>query len=470
MRRAKIVCTLGPAVDGVDELIRLIEAGMDVARLNLSHGDHDEHGRRLDDVRQAARATGKPVMVLADLQGPKIRLGRFAQGPVELRAGDRFVITTEPVLGTAERASTTFQGLPGDVKAGDSILIDDGRIELLARRVEGSEVITEVVTGGQVSDHKGINLPGVAVSVPALTDKDADDLRWALDRGVDMVALSFVRDAADIEPVHAIMDQVGLRLPVVAKIEKPQAVQKLDAIIDAFDAFMVARGDLGVELPFEQVPLVQKRIIQAARTWAKPVVVATQMLESMIAAPLPTRAEASDVANAVMDGADAVMLSGETSVGAYPVEAVAAMERIVGAVEQDGLSQIAAIDWDPRTTSGVVAWGAAEIAQRLAVPYIVAFSKTGDTARRIARLRTEIPVLCFTPSQRVRRQLSLVWGLRTFISQTYELEPMLDEMDQTLISQGVVEPGQRVVVLYGLPLGITGKTNTVYVHRVQRPY
>ncbi|MDR1388120.1 MAG: pyruvate kinase [Propionibacteriaceae bacterium] len=469
MRRAKIVCTLGPAVDGVDELIRLIEAGMDVARLNLSHGDQAEHGRRLADLRQAALATGKPVMALVDLQGPKIRLGRFAQGQVELRAKDRFIITTEPVQGSAERASTTFQGLPDDVKPGDVVLIDDGRVELAVRQVEGSEVVTEVVVGGPVSDHKGINLPGVAVSTPSLTEKDADDLRWALAQGVDMVALSFVREATDIEPVHAIMDQVGRRLPVVAKIEKPQAVEHLDAIIDAFDAFMVARGDLGVELPFEQVPLVQKRIIRAARTWAKPVVVATQMLESMMTAPRPTRAEASDVANAVMDGADAVMLSGETSVGEYPVEAVAAMERIVSAVERDGLAQIAAIDWDPRTTSGVVAWGAAEVAQRLEAPYIVAFSKTGDTARRVARLRTQTPVLCFTPSQLTRHQLSLVWGLRTFISRTYELEPMLEEMDQILISQGLVEPGQPVVVVYGLPLGITGQTNTVYVHRVRQP-
>ncbi|MDR1513753.1 MAG: pyruvate kinase [Propionibacteriaceae bacterium] len=470
MRRAKIVCTMGPAVAGEEKVGQLIEAGMDVARLNMSHGDHAEHGATFDAVRAAARRQGKPVTIFADLQGPKIRLGTFSHGPVTLAAGAEFTITTDDVDGTAERASTTFRGLPGDVSPGETILVDDGRVELRVESVSATEVVCAVVTGGPISDHKGINLPGVAVSVPALSFKDEADLKWALAKGVDMVALSFVRSADDVKRVHDVMDAVGRRVPVIAKIEKPQAVQNLKAVVDAFDAIMVARGDLGVELPFEEVPLVQKQIIHAARTWAKPVIVATQMLESMIAAPRPTRAEASDVANAVMDGADAVMLSGETSIGAYPLEAVQSMDRIIRAIEEEGFSQIDTIEWDPHSTSGVVAWGAADIARRLDVPYIVAFSKTGDTARRLARLRTKIPVLCFTPSEATRYELGPVWGIRSFLSRTHELEPMLEEMDDALIDVGLVRPGDQVAVVYGTPLGITGKTNTVYVHRLLGPH
>jgi len=466
MRRAKIVCTLGPAVEGQDQIIALIQAGMDVARMNMSHGDHAEHAARYDEVRAAALKLGKPVTIFADLQGPKIRLGTFSGGQAQLVPGQTFTITTEAVAGTAERASTTFAGLPGDVGPGETILIDDGRIELRVEQVQGHDVVCSVVVGGPVSDHKGINLPGVPVSVPALSDKDAVDLRWALAKGVDLVALSFVRSADDIKPVHAVMGEVGRRVPVIAKIEKPQAVQNLEAVVDAFDAFMVARGDLGVEMPFEEVPLVQKQIIHAARKWAKPVIVATQMLESMISAPRPTRAEASDVANAVMDGADAVMLSGETSVGQYPVEAVHAMDRIVRAIEDHGFAEIDTISWDPHTTSGVVSWGAAEIARRLDVRYLVAFSWTGDTARRVARLRTKIPVLCFTPFEQTRYQLGPVWGLRTFVSQAHEVGPMLKEMDEMLLGASLVNLGERVVVIYGTPPGSTGKTNTVYVHRI----
>ena len=323
MRRAKIVCTLGPASSTPERLSELVAAGMDVARLNMSHGDYADHLRNLRSVREAAESAGRPVGVLADLQGPKIRLGRFANGKEKLTVGAEFAITIEDIEGTVERCSTTYKGLPGDVRRGDLILIDDGRIALRAVEITDTDVITEVTVGGPVSNNKGINLPGVGVSVPAMSAKDSEDLRWALRNGVDMVALSFVRSAEDIKPVHAIMDAEGRRIPVIAKMEKPQAVENLREIIDAFDAFMVARGDLGVELPLEEVPLVQKQIVTAARRWAKPVIVATQMLESMISSPRPTRAEASDVANAILDGADAVMLSGETSVGEYPVLTVA---------------------------------------------------------------------------------------------------------------------------------------------------
>ncbi|MDR0960563.1 MAG: pyruvate kinase [Propionibacteriaceae bacterium] len=469
MRRAKIVCTLGPATSGADRLCDLITAGLDVARMNMSHGDHAGHEANLKDLREASARTGRIITVFADLQGPKIRLGRFANGPVTLADGATFTITTETMLGDVHRASTTLKTLPQDVQAGERILIDDGRVELCVTEVTDTDVVTRVVVGGPVSDHKGINLPGVPVSVPALSDKDASDLRWALAHDVDMIALSFVRNADDILPVHAIMDEVGVRRPVIAKIEKPQALDHLSEIIDAFDAVMVARGDLGVELPFEDVPLAQKHIIDSARRWAKPVIVATQMLESMITAPRPTRAEVSDVANAVLDGADAVMLSGETSIGRYPGEAIEAMGRIIEAVEEDGFNEIAEIHWDPHTISGIVSWGAAQIAHQVGASHIIGFSTSGDTARRLARLRTKIPVLCFTPEERTVRELGVVWGLRSFISEVaYQLEPMIDDMDEQLVSNGICQPGEKVVVVYGIPMGITGKTNTVYVHEVGR--
>jgi pyruvate kinase len=465
VRRAKIVCTLGPATSG-ERMDALIQAGMNLARLNMSHGDYAEHGERLNEVRRAAEAAGKPIAVFADLQGPKIRLGRFEAGPVTLVNGATFTITIDEILGDVDRCSTTFKGLPGDVSPGDSILIDDGRVELRATHVTDTDVVCEVVVGGPVSNNKGINLPGVAVSVPALSGKDTDDLRWALREGVDMIALSFVRSAKDIVDVHRIMDEEGRRVPVIAKIEKPQAVDNLDEIIDAFDAFMVARGDLGVELPLEDVPIVQKRIIRAARTWAKPVIVATQMLESMISAPRPTRAEASDVANAVLDGADAVMLSGETSVGAYPVETVSVMARIIGAVEDHGFSGINEIEWDPHTTGGVIAMAAAEVAGRLGARYLVAFSKSGDTARRLSRLRSEIPVLCFTPRKQTQRELSLLWGVTTFITGEHtDFPDLLEEVDTILEREQLCDRRDRLVVVYGSPMGISGKTNALMVHR-----
>ena len=451
-----------------DRLEELIEAGMDVARLNMSHGDYATHEQTLANLRQACDRTGKSVSVFIDLQGPKIRLGTFAQSGVTLTTGQKFTITTRDVPGDQSSCSTTFAGLPQDVGPGDVILIDDGRLTLTVTSVTDTDVECEVEVGGPVSDHKGINLPGVPVNVPALSEKDEQDLRWGLAHGVDLIALSFVRSAKDIKRVHAIMDEVGVRAPVIAKIEKPQALDNLKSIIDAFDALMVARGDLGVELPFEDVPLAQKRIINAARTWAKPVIVATQMLESMISAPRPTRAEASDVANAVMDGADAVMLSGETSMGAYPVEAVSAMSRIICAVEEHGFREIDTLPWDPHTTSGVITWSAAAVAKQLDAKYIVGFSLTGDTARRLARLRTQIPILCFTPSEKTKKELGIAWGLTTFVSKTHETPSMIAEMDELLLAKGMGKPGDKVVVVYGIPMGVSGKTNTVYVHKVRK--
>jgi pyruvate kinase len=464
---SKIVCTLGPATGSPAIIRELIDAGMDVARLNMSHGSHADHEQSYRWVRKAADESGHGVAIFADLQGPKIRLETFADGPAELEKGDRFTITTRDVPGDAETCGTTYKGLPGDVAAGDQVLIDDGKIRLRVVEVSDQDVVTEVVVGGRVSDHKGINLPGVAVSVPALSEKDEEDLRWALRMSVDFIALSFVRNASDVDRVREIMDEEGLHLPVIAKIEKPQAIENLDAVIKAFDAFMVARGDLGVECPLEEVPLLQKKVVEKARRNAKPVIVATQMLESMIGNPAPTRAEVSDVANAVLDGADAVMLSGETSVGEYPIEAVKTMKRIARQVEQYEPRRMAAIEWEPRTTGGIIAKAAAEVAERAGAKYLVAFTQSGDSARRLARYRGAVPVLAFTPEDKVRCQLALTWGVETFKTEAVEhTDEMVRQVDEQLLKIGRVEEGDLVVIIAGSPPGIPGSTNALRIHRM----
>jgi pyruvate kinase len=374
---------MGPAVESSEKVHELIAAGMNMARLNLSHGGYEEHQSRLDLVRSVAAETNQPVAILVDLQGPKIRLARFANGPHDLARGDIFTITADEVEGTKERVGTTYKGLPGDCKPGDRILIDDGKVTVEVVEVKGNDVVTKVIEPGAVSNNKGINLPGVAVSVPALSEKDKEDLRWGLAAGADFIALSFVRSAADIKDVHAIMDEVGIRRPVIAKIEKPQAVENLQEIVDAFDGIMVARGDLGVELPIEDVPLVQKRCIELAREAAKPVIVATQMLDSMITNSTPTRAEATDCANAVLDGADALMLSGETSVGAFAIEAVQVMSRIIVKTEQDMMDRIRPMRTQPKTKGGAITKAAAEVGKIVDAKFLIAFTKSGDSARRM---------------------------------------------------------------------------------------
>ncbi|KWW99868.1 pyruvate kinase [Carbonactinospora thermoautotrophica] len=468
MRRAKIVCTLGPATNSLEQIHALVEAGMDVARLNLSHGSYTEHEERYHAVRKAVEETGRGVGVLVDLQGPKIRLGTFAEGPVLLERGDEFVITTEDVPGDKHICSTTYKGLPGDVSKGDRILVDDGRVTLEAIAVEGNRVVTMVIEGGVVSDHKGLNLPGVNVSVPALSAKDERDLRWALRLGVDMIALSFVRNARDVEDVHRVMDEVGVRVPVLAKIEKPQAVENLEEIVDAFDGIMIARGDLGVELPLEQVPLVQKRAVWLARRWAKPVIVATQMLDSMISASRPTRAEASDVANAVLDGADALMLSGETSVGKYPIEAVKTMARIINATEEQMLAEgLKPWPGKPRTKGGAIGRAAVQVGDFLEAKYLVCFTQSGDTGRRLARYRSPIPILAFTPVPQVRNQLALTWGVETFLGEVVQhTDDMVRQVDHALQKLNRCKPGDLIVITAGSPPGTPGSTNLMRVHVV----
>lgn len=467
MRRAKIVATLGPATSSYENIRAIIDAGVDVARMNLSHGSYDVHEEVYANVRKAADDAGKPVAVLVDLQGPKIRLGKFADGPYDLAVGDIFKITTEEIVGTKELSSTTFKGLPQDVSPGDFLLIDDGKVKVQVVETDGVVVTTKVVVGGPVSNNKGINLPGVAVNVPALSEKDEADLRWGLRLGADIIALSFVRNADDVTRVHEIMAEEGRKVPVVAKIEKPQAVDHLEAIIDAFDAIMVARGDLGVELPLEAVPIVQKRAVELARRMAKPVIVATQMLESMISSPVPTRAETSDVANAVLDGADAVMLSGETSVGEYPVITVATMAKIIESTEEHGLERIADLGTRPRTQGGALTLAAAEVADFVGAKFVCVFTESGDSARRMSRLRVKIPMLAFTPDQAIRRRMSLTWGVESFlVDRVTHTDAMYHQVDDILLGKGLAEVGDKVVVISGSPPGISGSTNDLRVHRV----
>ena len=458
---------MGPAVQSPEKVKELIDAGMNIARLNLSHGSYEEHQVRLDSVRSAAKAAGRPVAILVDLQGPKIRLARFKAGPHDLARGDIFTITTDEVEGTKERVGTTYKGLPGDCKAGDRILIDDGKVTVEVVEVKGNDVVTKVIEPGAVSNNKGINLPGVAVSVPALSEKDIDDLRWGLRAGADFIALSFVRSAEDIKDVHKIMDEEGIRVPVIAKIEKPQAVENLAGIVDAFDGIMVARGDLGVELPIEDVPLVQKQCVELARDMAKPVIVATQMLDSMITNSRPTRAEATDCANAVLDGADALMLSGETSVGEFAIEAVQTMARIIQKTEEGGLDRIRPIKTAPRTKGGAITKAATEVGAIVDAKYLVAFTQSGDSARRMSRLRSPIPILAMTPEIGTYNRLALSWGVESMLTPIVgATDEMVKLVDTVLIDSGRAQLGDQVMIVAGSPPGIPGSTNAMRVHRV----
>ena len=458
---------MGPAVESPEKVKELIAVGMNMARLNLSHGSYEEHQARLDQVRAAAKAAGVPVAILVDLQGPKIRLARFENGPHDLARGDIFTITTDEIAGTKERVGTTYKGLPGDCKAGDRTLIDDGKVTVQVIEVKGNDVITKCIEPGAVSNNKGINLPGVAVAVPAMSEKDEDDLRWGLRAGADFIALSFVRNAADIKDVHAIMDEVGIRVPVIAKIEKPQAVANLDEIVAAFDGIMVARGDLGVELPIEDVPMVQKRCVELARDAAKPVIVATQMLDSMITNSSPTRAEATDCANAVLDGADALMLSGETSVGAFAIEAVKTMARIIERTEELGLDRIRPLMNQPRTKGGAITKAAAEVGAIVGAKFLVTFTQSGDSARRISRLRSPIPIIAITPDEGTYNRLALSWGVEPLVTPMVKhTDEMVLQADKMILENKRAKEGELVMIVAGSPPGIPGSTNAMRVHKV----
>jgi pyruvate kinase len=471
-RRAKIVCTLGPATSSPSQLAELIDAGMDVARLNFSHGTRSEHSVVYDTVRRIAAERGRAIGVLADLQGPKIRLGRFADGPVFWADGEQIVITTAACAGDHDRVSTTYDGLASDVRQGDRLLVNEGKIELRVLDVDTDDVRCEVVHGGPVSDNKGISLPGVAVSVPPLSEKDIEDLRFALELGVDMVAMSFVRAPEEVKLAHAVMDEMGKRVPVMVKLEKPEAVSDLAAIVDAFDGLMVARGDLGVEMPLEQVPLVQKRAIIMCRQAAKPVIVATHMLDSMVADMRPTRAEVSDVANAVFDGADAVMLSAETSVGAYPAHTVETMGRIVataeGALRQRKAQEAVLREDEDANISDAVAAAACELGRRIGAVALCCFTRSGDTAMHLARQRSPLPLIAFAHNESVRARLAFSWGIQSAVlapSNTPATMPA--EVSRGLSAFGIKRPGSLVVVVSGGRSGVSGYTDRMRVLRIE---
>ncbi len=467
-RLTKIVCTLGPASSAEGIIEQMARAGMDVARLNFSHGTHAEHRLLIERIRSVERRLGRPIAILQDLQGPKIRLGRFEGGSAVLRRGRPFLLTPAEVLGTAERATISYREIARDVKPGDRVLIDDGRLALEVEEIRGEDVLCRVETGGVVQDHKGVNLPRTPLRLAVLTDKDREDLAFGLRHGVDYVGVSFVRSAADVLEVREVINEHRADAQVVAKLERPEALGRLEEILAATGAVMVARGDLGVEMPLEEVPVAQKEIIRKARLARTPVITATQMLESMVAAPRPTRAEVSDVANAILDGTDAVMLSAESATGAYPVEAVRTLDRIIRRTER--AFPPATMD---RPRRGEVSFpqaisdAAAFCAQELRARAIVAFTQSGSTARLISQDRPPVPIIAFSPSERVRRRLMLDWGvIPRPIRKVASIDEMVAEMESSLLADRSVRYGDVLIVVAGAPLWVRGTVNLLKLHRV----
>jgi pyruvate kinase len=465
-RHSKIVCTVGPATRAPRMIGKLIDAGMDVARLNFSHGTHEEHAQNIAALREAAVSMKKPIAILADLQGPKIRTGALAGGgSVALRTGQKFVITTAKVLGDSTRVNTIFRPLPHEVKAGDRLLLSDGLIELRVERVRGQEVHCHVVNGGILGEHKGINLPGVRLHVPALTEKDRLDLRFVMKHAVDYIAVSFVRRAEDVLLAKALIRRAKKDTPVIAKLEKPEAIENLEEILRVSDGVMVARGDLGVEMNPERVPVVQKNIIARAREFRRPVITATQMLESMTENPRPTRAEASDVANAIFDGSDAVMLSAETATGKYPVEAVSMMARIIeqaeGSIHEYPRPATQEKLKVPETVAELVCHASRELHMKL----IAVFTHSGFTARLVSRYRPLVPIVAFSPEAHTRRRMALLWGVTSrSISDIKKIDGLAMIAEKRLLEERLVRNGDVIGIVAGTPMGIRGTTNFMKFH------
>ncbi len=467
IRRTKIVCTLGPASTAEGIIEQMARAGMDVARLNFSHGTHAEHGQAIERIRSVEARLGRPLAILQDLQGPKLRLGTFEGGSALLRRGERFILTTRPVVGDAGRASVSYEGLARDVAPGDRVLVDDGRIQLEVREAGEDEIVCRVETGGEVRDHKGVNLPRTALRLAPLTEKDREDLRFGLRRGVDYVGVSFVRSAADLLEVREFINENGSDAQVIAKLERPEALGRLDEILQVAGGVMVARGDLGVEMPIEEVPIVQKEIIRKARLARVPVIIATQMLESMVERPRPTRAEVSDVANAIFDGTDAVMLSAESASGAYPVEAVRVLDRILRRTERALTPTPVERSRTALSFPEAVSDAASFAAQGLQARAIVAFTQSGFTARLISQDRPPVPVIAFTPSERVRRRLALDWGVVPRpIRKLASVDEMVEEIESSLLADQTVRLNDVLIIVAGAPLWVRGTTNLIKLHRV----
>lgn len=467
MRRTKIVCTIGPASESEEILDRLIQAGMDVARLNFSHGSHESHAEKFRQIRALAAAAGRPVAILQDLAGPKIRIGGLASGPITLRSGDKFVLTARDVPGSAAEVSISYKELPEDVRPGDTLLLADGALDMSVLRVDGPDIHCRVVTGGVLSSHKGINLPSRSIRAPILTAKDKLDLAFGLELGVDFVALSFVRSAADICVVRTFMDELGRSAPLIAKIEKHEALAEIDGILAAVDGLMVARGDLGVDIPLERVPRVQKLLIEKANRAGKPVITATQMLKSMVDAPRPTRAEVTDVANAILDGTDAVMLSEESAAGLYPVESLQTLDRIARETERDFPHRLWMRRFHPEGVCEppqAVAHAACELAMRIDAAAILTCTRSGGTTRLVARTRPAQNVLAATPDEGVWRRLALTWGAEPLLtSLTESLEVMIAEALGAARAAGLTQPGDPVVITAGTHLTRSGSTNLIRV-------
>jgi pyruvate kinase len=477
MKRTKIICTLGPATNSLEKIIELIHAGMDVARLNFSHGSHSDHKARIEMVREAARRTGKHIAILQDLQGPKIRIGTLEK-TVLLKQGDRFIITIDDIVGTYDRVSTTYKEIVYDVKRGDRILMDDGLLEVKVLDKNEREVITEVVVGGLLKSQKGLNLPGVSMSVPSLSEKDIEDAHFGLDNEVDMIALSFVRSAKDVEQLADIIRSRGKTAWIVAKIERPEAIENIDEIIAAANAVMVARGDLGVEMKTAAVPVLQKLIVQKCNAAYKPVIIATQMLESMTENPRPTRAEASDVANAVFDGTDAVMLSGETAAGKYPIETVKTMCEIINNVEAKDIHHLLMAEREvfaPQSKnhtesvdlSEAIAISAVDVANKIRAKAIVVLSHTGGTAIKVSKQKPSMPIIVITDNEKVQRLMGLVWGVKTIYTQTItSTDDSFRTIETKLAEKAIVKPGDVIVYTMGIPILKHGTTDTIKVSRI----
>jgi pyruvate kinase len=467
-RRAKIVCTLGPATSSYEMIDRLMRSGMDVARMNFSHGTPEEHAARFSAVRRASKHHQKPVAILADLQGPKIRTGTLENGrPVRLRFGQRFTISTRNIAGNESGVSTTFHALPRSVHRGDRILMSDGEISLRVLSSHGSEIICQVENGGELAEHQGINLPGVKLAIPSVTPKDRKDLAFALAQGADYIGLSFVRTAADVRHAKALIARFGKNTPVIAKLEKPEAIVNLEEILSATDGVMVARGDLGVEMSPEKVPVVQKEIIAKARNALVPVITATQMLDSMQQNPRPTRAEASDVANAIFDGSDAVMLSGETAAGRYPLEAVEMMDRIVREAEASNIEIPRPMRHAERQIDEAIAEAICHAAEELQMKVIAVFTETGSSARLVSKYRPGPPIVAFSPNQETRRRLSLFWGvLPRRIARVHDIDRLARAAESRLIAEKLAKHGDVVGIIAGTPLGTRGSTNLMRLVRI----
>ncbi|CAM3316734.1 pyruvate kinase [Paenibacillus lupini] len=471
MRKAKIVCTIGPSSESLENTKKLIKAGMNVARLNFSHGDFEEHGNRIKNIKIANKEMGTSVAVLLDTKGPEIRLGKLKEEPIELIQGEQVTLTTEEILGDINRVPITYNNLPNDVSVGSTILIDDGLIGLTVEEVQGTEIICRIVNSGQIKSKKGVNVPGVAISLPGITEKDANDIIFGIEMGIDFVAASFVRKASDVLEIRELLERHNAsHVQIISKIENQQGVDNLDEILEVSDGLMVARGDLGVEIPAEEVPLVQKTMIEKCNRVGKPVITATQMLDSMQRNPRPTRAEASDVANAIFDGTDAIMLSGETAAGKYPVEAVTTMSRIAeraeAALEYREIFNKQASAQQTSVTEAI-SQAVAVSALDLNAAAIVTSTQSGFTARMVAKYRPKAPIIAVTNDERVMRRLALIWGVKPVLGEIAETtDAMFENAVAGARSTGLISLGDTIVITAGVPVGRAGTTNLIKIHHV----